>query len=266
MLHSDPVMKGHLCVAQPCPTCAIETGNWERANYLLEQRREILQQESLRDLCPSAAPARAVALAMCRETQTGMSIVQDGIVLTVNSYVEARCGGRVSVGRPMQSCILPDDRPLMDKSITEWSPYVARFCQPPCARTGKYCRPCKGECPAEATHQMSIVPIPIVAAGGHLLRWTISIPFGLPGARPPQVGQDLVAYPHRTLGDATKAVERKLIGQALEEARWNVSAAARRLGLPLSTLKRKMNRLGLSRSGVTTEDRAQPWLSNTKSA
>lgn len=255
-------MKGHLCAAQPCPICAVEAGNWEQANYLLDQRREVLQQESLRDLCPSAAPARAVALAMCRETQTGMSIVQDGVVLSANSFVEMRCGGRVSAGRPVHAAITQEDQPLLAKSVGDWTPYVGRFCQPPCATTRRYCRPCTGECPSVAIHRASIVPVPVVAAGGHLLRWTISIPLGPLEAQPHHASPD----PRRTLGDALKAVERKLVGQALEEARWNVSAAARRLGLPLSTLKRKMNQLGLCRSGVTTEDHAQPWLSNTKSA
>ena len=43
--------------------------------------------------------------------------------------------------------------------------------------------------------------------------------------------------------DATNTFERNFILRALEEMRWNVTATAEYLGIPLSTLKYKMDKL-----------------------
>jgi transcriptional regulator with PAS, ATPase and Fis domain len=45
--------------------------------------------------------------------------------------------------------------------------------------------------------------------------------------------------------DSVAAFERNLIGRALELCEWNVSATGRHLGIPLSTLKNKMQRFGI---------------------
>ena len=44
---------------------------------------------------------------------------------------------------------------------------------------------------------------------------------------------------------ACETFERNFILRALEQARWNVTATARNLGVPLSTLKFKMDRLDI---------------------
>jgi DNA-binding NtrC family response regulator len=44
---------------------------------------------------------------------------------------------------------------------------------------------------------------------------------------------------------ACEMFERNFILKALEQARWNVTATARNLGMPLSTLKFKMDRLDI---------------------
>jgi len=45
--------------------------------------------------------------------------------------------------------------------------------------------------------------------------------------------------------DATNTFERNYILRALEKSDWNVTATARYMGIPLSTLKHKMARLDL---------------------
>jgi transcriptional regulator of acetoin/glycerol metabolism len=47
-----------------------------------------------------------------------------------------------------------------------------------------------------------------------------------------------------------EAVDRKLLLIALEQARWNVSAAAQRLGMSRTTLHRKLRQLGIRRNGI----------------
>jgi DNA-binding NtrC family response regulator len=55
---------------------------------------------------------------------------------------------------------------------------------------------------------------------------------------------DHVSPDSRALFDeATDTFERNFILRALEKCDWNVTATARHLGLPLSTLKHKMGRL-----------------------
>ena len=46
--------------------------------------------------------------------------------------------------------------------------------------------------------------------------------------------------------DACDTFERNFLLRALEKKDWNVTATARHLGIPLSTLKHKMTRLELS--------------------
>jgi DNA-binding NtrC family response regulator len=51
--------------------------------------------------------------------------------------------------------------------------------------------------------------------------------------------------------DAVEAFERNLIARALELCDWNVSATGRYLGIPLSTLKHKMQRFGIRELAAT---------------
>jgi DNA-binding NtrC family response regulator len=68
-----------------------------------------------------------------------------------------------------------------------------------------------------------------------------------------EIGQDALPLPlTRELGaqsvrGALTAAERELVLEALARTRWNVSAAAVRLGLPRRTLVYRMGRLGLKR-------------------
>ena len=52
--------------------------------------------------------------------------------------------------------------------------------------------------------------------------------------------------PDALFQEALDTFERNFILRALEKGNWNVTATARYLGIPLSTLKHKMSRLGLS--------------------
>ena len=52
-----------------------------------------------------------------------------------------------------------------------------------------------------------------------------------------------------TLEEATLQLEEKLIRKTLEACRWHRGEAAKRLGLNVRTLQRKMKRLGLSGRG-----------------
>ena len=47
------------------------------------------------------------------------------------------------------------------------------------------------------------------------------------------------------LEDYLEAVERKLIMQALEETRWNRTAAAQRLGLSFRSMRYRLKKLGI---------------------
>jgi DNA-binding NtrC family response regulator len=49
--------------------------------------------------------------------------------------------------------------------------------------------------------------------------------------------------PAKPLPEATNTFERNFILRSLEKQGWNVTATARYLGIPLSTLKFKMDRL-----------------------
>ena len=51
--------------------------------------------------------------------------------------------------------------------------------------------------------------------------------------------------------DSVAAFERNLIARALELCDWNVSATGRYLGIPLSTLKHKMQRFGIRELAAT---------------
>ena len=53
--------------------------------------------------------------------------------------------------------------------------------------------------------------------------------------------------PAESLRGALKATERELLLEALGRTRWNVTAAATRLGLPRRTVVYRMSRLGLKR-------------------
>ncbi|MFO1150845.1 MAG: sigma-54-dependent Fis family transcriptional regulator [Alsobacter sp.] len=65
---------------------------------------------------------------------------------------------------------------------------------------------------------------------------------------------DLLPPPFDSPADASEAgqgeaVDRKLLLIALEQARWNVSSAAKRLGMSRTTLHRKLRQLGIRRNG-----------------
>jgi DNA-binding NtrC family response regulator len=62
-----------------------------------------------------------------------------------------------------------------------------------------------------------------------------------------QIGRLNAANPSAEgrFADAVAAFERNLIARALELCEWNVSATSRHLGIPLSTLKHKMQRFGI---------------------
>ena len=66
-----------------------------------------------------------------------------------------------------------------------------------------------------------------------------SVPLEIRSARP--------ALAHSNLRDARDSAEREHIRQALEESRWNVSRAARLLGLERTNLHKRIRALGLSR-------------------
>jgi DNA-binding NtrC family response regulator len=72
----------------------------------------------------------------------------------------------------------------------------------------------------------------------------------------------LDAEPHDTslLDQAVTTFERNFILRALEHCRWNVTATARHLGIPLSTLKHKLTRLDIRETARRLEERSRPPL------
>src|SRR5262249_41962902 len=71
----------------------------------------------------------------------------------------------------------------------------------------------------------------------------------LPAALGEERGGDRAAPGHLDLRSSLKLAEREAFLKTLAMTRWNVTEAARRLGLPRRTVIYRMSRLGLRRPG-----------------
>jgi len=65
--------------------------------------------------------------------------------------------------------------------------------------------------------------------------------------RPGGTGKDLVARPHGGLRVTLRAAEKEVLLKTLAYTHWNVTQAAKRLGLPRRTVIYRMSKLGLRR-------------------
>ncbi len=71
-----------------------------------------------------------------------------------------------------------------------------------------------------------------------------------PSAVPAEIRMGRTAGPRSSLQEARESAERDHILRALEQANWNVSGAARALGMERTNLHKRMRSLGLRRDGV----------------
>ena len=62
---------------------------------------------------------------------------------------------------------------------------------------------------------------------------------------PEQTSRSTGSTEEKPLGDKMEAVEREAILKALEETRWNRTAAARKLGMTLRSLRYRLEKLGI---------------------
>jgi len=74
------------------------------------------------------------------------------------------------------------------------------------------------------------------------------LPLHLQRAAELGLGEEAPPEPHQ-LRETLAALEREAVARALEESDWNLSRAARRLGLPRQTLQYRIRVLGLARKG-----------------
>ena len=78
-----------------------------------------------------------------------------------------------------------------------------------------------------------------ICDGNHLDAEDISLPKTSGPSSRPFIGSDI------PLGDKMEEVEREAITQALEETRWNRTAAAKKLGMSLRSLRYRLEKLGI---------------------
>ncbi len=147
-------------------------------------------------------------------------------------------------------CVVPVRVPALRERVEEIRPMAEYFLGEFCARNnfrpkaideGVYAALAKYRWPGNVRELRNAVErMAILTPGDRLTADSIPVEIRYPGADPPR----------SSVHDARAAAERDLLVRALEECGWNVSRAARSLGIERTNMHKRMRALGVERARV----------------